>query len=167
MCMNPELRATLTYKLNDIQTQISAEVSRMHETATGGMTDKLRSLCKMEEEIENEISAIGHQFAVGDGAHSSFNGGRRPYQVVSVSKSKKTITVVGMGHRAIKPADGSETPHGQNDWEVYPLEYVEGETASATYTLRKNGYWIRKGCGLNDTFMAMYPGACYSNNYEF
>ena len=168
MCMNPELKAKLEADYKVVGESITAESKRMHVAGEHNITDHYRDLVKQEREIQKQIEAIPHKFSVGDGAHTSNNGDCYPYEVVEVSKSGKSIKVVNMGHRAVKPADGSELQCGHQSWQVYSLgEYVPGETGTETYTLRKNGRWIREGNSQNAYWCGIHPGAYYSYNWEF
>lgn len=168
MCFDTNLKAQLEVRLEVIRSEIEAECDVYRQTGNGGVSEKFRTLMDNERAVKKQIEDIPHRFNVGDGAHSGNNGDCYPYRVVEVSKSGKEIKVVHMGHRAVKPADGSELQCGHQSWEVYDevTDYVPGVTSTSTYTLRKNGRWIRKGCGLNDYWMALHPGAMYSYNWH-
>ena len=169
MCMNPELKAELEANLVNVRKLIEDECEVYRQIGGGGVTEKFRTLMDEERSIKQQIEDIPHKFEIGDGAHSGNNGDCYPFRVVEVSKSGKSIKVVHMGHRAVKPEDGSELQCGHQSWEVYDevTDYVSGVTSATTYTLRKNGKWIQEGCGLKDYWMALHPGALYRYNWEF
>ena len=163
MCMNPTLKAQLEVRLTVIESEIEKECDLMRQSATGGTSEAFRTLMDNKREVKQQIEDIPHRFEIGDGAHTANNGDCYPVKVVSVSKSGKSIEVVDMGHRAVKPEDGSELQVGHQSWEVYDLDQTFG---TSTYTLRKNGRWIREGCSLKDYWMGLHEGAYYSYNWE-
>jgi hypothetical protein len=169
MCFDINLKIKLEDELVQIRKDIEAECDVYRQTGTGGASVKFRELMDKERDVKKQIEELPHRFNVGDGAHTANNGDCYPYRVVEVSKSGKEIKVVGMGHKAVKPADGSELQSGHQSWAVYDevTDYVPGVTSTSTYTLRKNGRWIAKGCGLNDYWMTLHPGALFRYNWEF
>ena len=171
MCMDPNLKAQLEVRLTVIRDEITVECQTLRADGKNGgsVSDRFRTLMDNERAVKKQIEAIPHKFNVGDGAHSGNNGDCYPYRVVAVSKSGKSIDVVHMGHRAVQPTDGSKLQCGHQSWEVYDevTDYVPGVTAKTTYTLRKNGKWIMKGCGLDAYWMALHPEALYRYNWEF
>ncbi len=114
------------------------------------------------------MSDTPHVYSVGDGCHSG-SGDSYPYRVIRVSDSGKTIWCTAMGHRAVKPTDGSELQMGHQSWECYdyPLEEGEEPPVSMIATLRSNGKWVQKGVSMNAGYCRVYPGAHYHYVWEY
>ena len=117
--------------------------------------------------MRNRKTVCENGYTLGDTMHSSNNGDSYPFRIINISKSGKSIQVVAMDYTALKMPNGESYPYGDGRWECfdYPLTQAHCETG-LTYTLRKNGRWIRQGCTLNAWYMGLHKGAYYSYNFH-
>lgn len=96
------------------------------------------------------------QFQINDGASSHIGGDYRPFTVIEVADSGKTVTVQSDMFTVV----GDGPPVGTDPECIFEANregYVE------IFTLRKNGRWVLKGAGLNDGY-SLVEGRCWRMN---
>ena len=146
-------------QLDEIITSITDAIAESYQFQMP--SEQRMPLIEEKNNLIKQRDALPIRHEVGDGVHTANNGDCYPYKVMSVSKSGKTIEVARMGHRAAEQG----LPMGHQEWEVYDLPDME-TAETETYTLRKNGKWIRQGASIKDYWMAIHPGAIYRYNWE-
>lgn len=146
-----EIRAgDLTVLLNNIEMSLtSSKIDR----------DELTRLFDARRKFQKELDALPMRFEVGDGANTGGNGDRRPYRVIEVSKSGKTVKMQSMNYNHI---EGTSKEYGHENWEV--SDDPEGHVI--TVTCRKNGRWAQKGSTSTGNYGNFYHGAHYSYNWS-
>ena len=106
---------------------------------------------------------------VGMGATTGYNGDSYPHTIHKVSKDLKTVWVSSDNYTAIPKANSKGYEYG----EEVPYTYSNNDTNKPTnwseYKLRKNGYYIQKGVGMNSAwFFTLYLDyRRYRQNPEF
>jgi hypothetical protein len=142
-------------------TDLQALLKNIEISLTSSKPDRaeLTRLFDNRRKLKNELDALPTRFEVGDGANTGGNGDRRPYRVIEVSKSGKTVKMQSMNYNHI---EGTSKEYGHENWEV--SNDPEGHVITAT--CRKNGRWAQKGHTSTGGYGNFSHGACYSYNWS-